>query len=158
MVRSRGDRTVNVPARGIMPSMDRVTFPVVVHTLIFDQQGRLLLLRRMKTGFMDGHQGLPGGHLQRGETMSDAAKRECKEEVCIDVSAMRPLVVMPFLDGVDFIFEADEWTGVPKIGEPTKCSEVGWFLPDTLPDNVIPFVVKALELRTQQVWYHEFSD
>ena len=65
---------------------------------------------------MDGYLGPPGGHLQAGETLSDAAMRECKEEACIEPSAIRPLIVMPFLGGIDFIFEASEWTGRAEIG------------------------------------------
>ena len=140
------------------PSMDSVTFPIVVHTLIFDEGGRLLLLRRKGTGLMDGYLGLPGGHLQAGETVSNAAMRECKEEVCIEAKAIQPLVVMPFMGGVDFIFEAHEWTGAAEIGEPDKCSEIGWFVPETIPRDAVPFVSKALELRRQKVWYHEYLD
>ncbi len=146
------------PVRAIILGMERVTFPVVVHTLIFDETGRLLLLRRKGTGIMDGWLGPPGGHLQAGETLSDAAMRECREEVCIEPSAIRPLIVMPFLGGIDFIFEASEWAGRAEIGEPTKCSELGWFLPKTLPQDVVPFLVKALELRANRIWYHEYSD
>ena len=140
------------------PGMEGVTFPIVVHTLIFDDGGRLLLLRRKGTGFMDGYLGPPGGHLQAGETVSNAAMRECKEEVCIEAKAIQPLVVMPFMGGVDFIFEAHEWTGIAEIGEPDKCSEIGWFVPETLPRDAVPFVPKALELRAQKVWYHEYLD
>ena len=146
------------PVRAIIPGMERATFPVVAHTLIFDERGRLLLLRRKGTGVMDGYLGPPGGHLQAGETLSDAAMRECKEEACSAPSAIRPLIVMPFLGGIDFIFEASEWTGRAEIGEPAKCSELGWFLPETLPQDVVPFVVKALELRAKRIWYHEYSD
>ena len=138
--------------------MGRETFPVVVHTLIFNEADRMLLLRRKDTGFMDGYLGLPGGHVLAGETISNAAMRECKEEVCIETKELQPLIVMPFLNGVDFIFEAHEWNGVAEIGEPAKCSEIGWFPTEKLPEDVVPFVTKALELREQQVWYHEYSD
>ena len=146
------------PFRAIIPNMGRETFPLVVHTLIFDKSDRLLLLRRKDTGFMDGYLALPGGHVQAGETISKAARRECKEEACIETKELQPLVVMPFLNGVDFIFEAREWNGVAEIGEPAKCSEIGWFPAEKLPEDVVPFVTKALELRKRQVWYHEYSD
>ena len=41
-----------------------------------DGEGRVLLLRRAD----DGTWGLPGGGVEPGETWSDAARRECREE------------------------------------------------------------------------------
>ena len=136
---------------------DRVTFPVVVHTLVFDDAGRILLLRRANTGFMDGYYGLPGGHLQNAETVRDAACRECAEEAGIDITAIEPAVVMPFDGGVDFIFRASRWVGSARIGEPHKCDDIGWYAVDQLPRNVIPFVRKAIELSGSGTWFHQYD-
>lgn len=138
--------------------MSRATFPVVAHTLVFDDDGCVLLLRRFNTGFMDGYFGLPGGHLHEGETIADAAMRECAEEVGIRVTRVEPVVVMPFLGGVDFILHAAAWSGEPRIAEPDKCDAVAWSSPDELPENIIPFVAKALSLHRRGVWFHQYDD
>lgn len=114
--------------------------------------------RRSGTGFMDGYLALPGGHVQEAELIDVAAIRECREEVCIDVLTAIPKCVMPFEGGIDFIFEAKEWVGVPEIGEPDRCSEVGWFNSTQLPAKTAPFVLKAIELRNHDIWYHQFED
>ena len=135
----------------------RASFVIVVHTLVFNAAGELLLLRRANTGFMDGHYALPGGHRQTGEEIVAAAVRECREEALIEVADIRPTVVMPYDGGVDFIFEATRWSGTPGIGEPAKCDDLLFAPPDALPSPTVAFVGAALECRAQGVWFREFN-
>lgn len=138
----------------------RDLFAIVVHTLVFDDERRLLLLRRASTGFMDGHYAPPGGHKRAGESVVGAAIRECREEAGIDVVEARPLVAMPYPgepDGVDFIFEAVEWSGEARIGEPAKCDDLLFAATGELPNNTVPFVQAALECRADDVWFREFE-
>jgi hypothetical protein len=37
------------------------------------------------------------------------------------------------------------WQGEPANTEPDKCDELRWVKMDALPDNVIPYVRKAIE-------------
>ena len=63
-------------ALGIRPSVSAV---------IFDRRGRLLLQQRS-----DGGQwGLPGGSVEIGESVSDAVRREVREETGLHVSVRR---------------------------------------------------------------------
>ena len=133
----------------------RSSFVIVVHTLVFNAAGELLLLRRANTGFMDGHYALPGGHRQTGETVTAAAIRECREEARIEVAEIGPAVVMPYDGGVDFIFEAKDWSGEPGIGEPGKCDDMIFAPPHRLPSPTVAFVGVALECRARGVWYRE---
>ncbi|MCY3622763.1 MAG: NUDIX domain-containing protein [Gammaproteobacteria bacterium] len=134
----------------------RASFVIVVHTLVFNAAGELLLLRRANTGFMDGHYALPGGHRQAGEEIVTAAIRECREEALIEVAEMKPAVVMPYDGGVDFIFEAIRFSGEPGIGEPDKCDDLLFAPTDALPSPTVDFVAAALECRAQGVWFREF--
>ena len=134
----------------------RSSFVIVVHTLVFNSAGELLLLRRANTGFMDGHYALPGGHRQTGEEVAAAAMRECQEEAGIEVLDIAPVVVMPYAGGVDFIFEATRWSGVPGIGEPDKCDDLVFAPTDALPSSTVSFVEAALKCRAEGVWYREF--
>ena len=136
--------------------MERTLFRLIVHTFVFDTAGRLLLLRRANTGFLDGYYTLPGGHVDRDEEVARAATREVAEEVCIEVTHVEPLIAMPYRHGVDFLFEARRWTGAARIGEPEFCDDLRWAPPDRLPDPTAPFVQKALQLRAEGTWYHEF--
>ena len=133
----------------------RTRFDIIVHTFIFDHD-RLLLLRRANTGFLDGYYSLPGGHVEGGEKVAQAAVREVREEACIEILEIEPSIVMPYGDGVDFLFEARRWQGTAAIGEPDRCDDLVWVPPDQLPEKAAPYLRKALELRSTGTWYHEF--
>lgn len=135
----------------------RDPFVNIVQTLVFDGAGRLLLLRRSNTGFMDGWFSLPGGHRDAGETVEAAAVRECAEEAGVAVEHIEPVVVMPYAGGVDFVFEAKRWSGTPAIGEPDKCDALTFAPLDALPEPTTRFVKAALECRARGVWYREFE-
>ena len=135
---------------------NRALHRVIAHTFIFDAEGHLLLLRRANTGFLDGTYTLPGGHVDKGEAVADAARREVAEETCLEVLAIEPVIAMPYRSGVDFIFEAKRWQGTAAIGEPALCDDLVWAAPTALPEATAPFVEKALALRAEGVWFHEF--
>lgn len=132
----------------------RHAFAVIVHTLLF-RHGNVLLLRRANTGVMDGRFTLPGGHRNRGETVADAAMRECREEVGVRAREMRPVLVLPYGEGVNFIFEAVDWQGSPIIAEPDKCDALTFADPLALPMRTVPFVRTALRCRGTGIWYRE---
>ena len=138
----------------------RDLFAVVVHTLVFDDAGRLLLLRRANTGFMDGRYALPGGHVQAGESVTAAAIRECREEAGIEVQELNPVAAMPYRgepDGVDFIFGAASWCGEARIGEPGKCDDLLFASAGEVPESTAPFVHAALECWRGGHWFREFE-
>ena len=137
---------------------ERQTVVVVVHTIVRNADDCVLLLERHNTGYMDGFLVPPGGHVEQGESIANAARREVNEESNLILKEFHPVVVMPFAGGVDFIFESQNWEGTPTIGEPSKFSSIGWFDPLSLPNNVAPFVPKALELVDSGTWYHEYSE
>ncbi len=139
-----------------MRVIDRQKVIVVVHTIVRNAEESILLLERRDTGYMDGFLVPPGGHVEYGESISNAARREVNEESNLTLIVFQPAVVMPFEGGVDFIFESRDWEGTPAIGEPSKFSSIGWFDPLSLPDNVAPFVPMALELVDSGTWYHEY--
>jgi len=134
----------------------RSNFVIVVHVLVFNAGDELLLLRRANTEMMDGHYAPPGGHRQAGEGVEAAAIRECREEAGILLEDIKPVVVLPYAGGVDFIFEAVRWSGVPGIGEPAKCDDLLFAPTNALPCSTVPFVEAALECRARGVWYREF--
>lgn len=58
------------------------TYRFSVHAAIFDEDNRVLLL---KQSYNDKRWGLPGGGVEPGETIDEAIKRECLEELGAEV-------------------------------------------------------------------------
>jgi 8-oxo-dGTP diphosphatase len=56
---------------------------LAVHVLLW-RSTEIFLLRRANTGFMDGHYGVPAGHVEPGERALQAAVRELREECGVD--------------------------------------------------------------------------
>ena len=137
---------------------ERHGFPVVVHVILARGE-EIFLLRRAATGFMDGYFCLPGGHQKPGESVSDAARRECREEAGVEVGDLRPRFVLPYTSGVhqglNFVFEAGTFAGEPAIAEPALFDACCWRPRNDLPKRVTPWLIDALALPNGQ-WYHEF--
>ncbi|MCW2767086.1 MAG: hydrolase [Nocardioides sp.] len=112
---------------------------------------------RRNTGYMDDHwAAAAAGHVERGETALDAARREAIEELDVRdldlefVTAMqRTASGEPIDERIDFFFTCRDWTGEPRIVEPEKCAELRWCGLDDLPDPVVPHELSVLDgIRT----------
>src|ERR1044072_263872 len=136
-------------------------FPVSVH-LFFRRDNSILMIRRRATGFCDGMYSVPAGHVSQSESILEAAVREAREEVGLQVSrgALRVVGIMHRRSDqgrIDFFLEVDDWSGEPTNNEPHKCSEVDWFPSSRLPDETIPYVNKALRNSARPPWFEEFE-
>lgn len=107
---------------------------VGVGALIFNDQGKLLLCKRGKKARNEqGKWEIPGGALEFGESLSDGLVREIKEELDIVIEVGELLQVFDHileLEGQHWVsptFICSIRSGKPKIMEPEKCEEFGWF-------------------------------
>ena len=135
------DRFVVVPAAYVFLLRDGVGGPEV------------LLQLRQNTGFMDGHwAGAAAGHVEKGETAYDAARREALEEIGVgdldltfQTSMQRTRGGEPIDERIDFFFTARSWSGTPRIMEPAKCAALKWYSVAALPEPVVPHELKVLQ-------------
>ncbi|NPC97418.1 NUDIX domain-containing protein [Nocardioides sp. zg-DK7169] len=134
-------RFVVVPAAYVFPVRD-------------GPHGREVLLQlRRGTGFMDEHWAAgAAGHVERGETAYDAARREAAEEIGVHDLALDFLTTLqrtgggePIGERVDFFFTARSWRGTPRVVEPHRCAALRWFPLAALPDPVVPHERVVLE-------------
>ena len=140
--------------------MRRARFPVTVH-LFFFRENQILLLRRFNTGFRDGEYSVPAGHLDGGETVLQAAIREGKEEVGVDIEEtdMTFSSVLHRIEDeerVDFFVQVHQWQGEPFNAEPDKCDDLGWVAITALPANIIPYVNQALMNHLNGIPFDEY--
>ena len=130
-------RFVVVPAAYVFLMRDGVAGPEVLVQL------------RQNTGYMDDHwAAAAAGHVERGETAHDAARREAAEEIGVTDLDLTFVTTMqrtqhdqPIDERVDFFFTARSWSGEPRIVEPAKCAELRWSRLedlDGLPHPVVP--------------------
>lgn len=127
----------------------RFGIPSGVHVLC-EREGRILLLRRAGTGFFDGLYSLPGGHIEQGESVFQAAARELEEETglqtsVVDLGWLGIIHRRSDTNRIDFFLRARRWQGEPSLREPDKCSGMGWFARDGLPLETVPYVKAALD-------------
>jgi 8-oxo-dGTP diphosphatase len=126
----------------------------IVHVavaVIRDSDGRVLLSRRSP----DVHQGdlweFPGGKLEPGEEIQHALRRECREELGIEVLSSAPLIRVPYqypdkavlLD----VHEVVEYQGTPhgREGQPVTWSSPGSLGNYPLPAANLP-IIRAVQL------------
>lgn len=127
------------------------TIGVGVGAILVDEQGRLFLARRgLQAKNERGLWEFPGGSVEFGERLADALRREIREEYGIEIA------VGELLDVVDHILieEGQHWvsptylctilSGEPRILEPEKCSAIGWFFPNGVPEDLTVITRKNL--------------
>jgi 8-oxo-dGTP pyrophosphatase MutT (NUDIX family) len=133
--------------------------------LFLKKDGKILLARRCNTGYQDGNYQVPAGHIDAGELPTQAAIREGKEEVGIDIvkedlrfvhASFRPKHDNTG-DRVDYFFEVSRWSGEIANGEPDKCDELRWVDPAELPQNVTPHVRVAIECAERGEMFSELG-
>jgi ADP-ribose pyrophosphatase YjhB (NUDIX family) len=130
--------------------------------VFFIKDNKILLLKRKNTGYMDGMYGLPSGHIEDNERISQGTCREIKEEIDIelkpdDISLVHIMHRKEKDIRIDFFFLVNKWQGKPINAEFNKCDGLQWFSFNSLPDNTIPYIKIAIENFQNKLLYYEIG-
>ena len=136
---------------------------VGVGGLLF-KEGKLLFGRR-KAELGKGLWGVAGGHVEFGESFSEAFVREVREEVGVEIGKLEPICVANIKVAtdkqyVDVGFTAEIISGEPKVMEPDKLEAWHFFELDKLPSEeemfpVYPLYLKAYRLGLRPMFVDE---
>lgn len=114
---------------------------VAAHAVICDEAGRVLVLKsRYAEALL-----LPGGGLKAGEHLDEGLRRECREELGVDVA-------VEALTGLYYVERSAAYVGVFRCrlaGEPIRLSHeheaYDWVTPDALPPEARRMACDALQ-------------
>lgn len=78
---------------------------------------------------------LIGGHIEAGESPEQALRRECREEIAVDLVKVRPLEISLSDPTVEpHAFLVTDWRGTPVNAAPDEHDAIEWFSPSDLPE------------------------
>jgi 8-oxo-dGTP pyrophosphatase MutT (NUDIX family) len=115
---------------------DASTLSLGVAALLFDPQGRILLVKK---NYGKRRYGLPGGRIEAGETPRDAVLREVREETGVRARVQHIVGVyyLEYADGrpplLSIACRCAIESGEPEVPATGEIAEVGWFHPASLP-------------------------
>ena len=90
---------------------------IVSRAITFINDNVLLMERyRLEDGVMLHYFTIPGGGVEEGESFSEAAIRETKEETCCDIIIVKELEVEDYGTGICHWFYGKYISGTPKLG------------------------------------------
>ena len=126
--------------------MSEINRPVtaVAAGILLDQSGRYLLGQRPEGKPYAGYWEVPGGKIEKGESVFEALKRELQEELGIDIHASEELTILEY----DYphayvrlhVSIIREWVGTPKGCEGQSLS---WQLLSSEKPSVEPLLPAA---------------
>ena len=117
-------------------------FMVGVEGVVFDEHGRVLLLRHRF--WPEGSWGLPGGYVHRREILADALARELREEtgyLIEDVQLLR--VISGYQLRIEIVFTARLAGGRFELDE-REVLDAKFFSPDALPEGLLASQVELI--------------
>jgi 8-oxo-dGTP pyrophosphatase MutT (NUDIX family) len=119
--------------------------------LVLNEQDRLLMMKRSDIG----RWGIPGGAMELGEFVENAARREALEETGLEIGEMAlfgvfsgPELYYKYPSGdevynVSIVYMSHDWRGEIKLNR--EHTEWKWFSACEIPENVSPPIKPVIE-------------
>ena len=124
---------------------------------IFLIQNDALLLGKRKNCYGEGTWGLPGGHLEYGESIIECAKRELKEELGIDALEFTLISVGEDITEhshyVEIVLRLRQFTGEIQCMEPDRCYDWKFFTVSNLPEEIFEPNKKSINVYFKTARY-----
>ncbi|MFD6437220.1 NUDIX domain-containing protein [Streptomyces venezuelae] len=128
----------------------------VAQVLLRPNGAVLCVLRNAGAALAPGQLTVVGGHLQAGEPLDHAARREAQEEAGVVISAEQHefcgLVHHHGADGgldrITAVFVAQSWTGEPYNAEPDKHEGLFWVSMEKPSPDCHPYTVTIFHMLT----------
>lgn len=139
---------------------ERHTFKVASFVLLL-RGDETFMLRRANTGWADGMWTVPSGHVEKGESVVEAAIKETKEEAGVIVKAEDLTFVHSHAvtdEYINFYFTATKWEGEPYLAEPEKCSEVSWVKLSEIPGDTIFQIRSLIQSIEKGIYFSEIHN
>lgn len=128
------------------PSEGEFKISPIVYVILHREDDAIFFIQRK-----NGNYSLPAGHIERGEKVFDAAIREAREEVGVEIdeAELRLVHIGHFKDPdghrVAFFVQAPGWRGEPRNMEAEKHIGTAWFTQKNMPGNTVTYVRNALD-------------
>lgn len=129
--------------------------PAYVGTILCREDGDFFLIKRIDKVWGNSQWNFPGGLIEEGESIIDAAVRETQEEVGVIVAPedFRLTHVLDVRKGgsndksiYGFYFMAHRWIGEALNNEPEKIADAQWFgSAQALPEGITEHALLAIE-------------
>ncbi len=120
------------------------------------REGKLLLYRRLRAPEA-GSWNIVGGKVDHMERAVDSARREAEEESGLTIGAVELLCISEQIIAeerqhwLSLIYVTEDFAGEPRIMEPEKLPEFGWFALDALPSPLSRFAADAVKALRSQI-------
>jgi len=145
--------------------MSKNRFRVYASVHIIFQKDNEILLSRRKNITSDGLWSLVAGHLDGGETVTEACIREAQEEVGVIIKPEDIAITTTChsysshnkREFIQFYTICKKWEGELVNNEPNKCSELKFFPIDDLPSNIVPYIKDGIEKTLRGINFYEYG-
>ncbi len=128
-----------------------MTIPIAGAMLVRDRV--LLVHRHPKRRAYPDCWNLVGGHIEPGEDPVDALRRECQEELGVDIEAyvrFNMAVSNPHLAMISFL--VTRWRGEPANTAPDEHDDLAWFSADEINDLKLAHPEGRADLQSATRW------